>query len=64
MSTPLLTDERLFMEFLRDNGWTAIGYSETYYPEWLRFYTFPHYEKVEGRWRMRAESKQRLGITA
>jgi len=62
----LLTDERPFRLFLKEQGWTSMGYTDRYYPEWLRWTTFPHYERVVARWghiwRMKSESKKLLGI--
>jgi hypothetical protein len=63
----LLTDERPFRLFLAENGWTGVGYSNDYYPEWLRWITFPCYERVSNGcwmvWRMKPKAQAALART-
>ena len=51
-----------FEWFLFDNGWMDVGYSATYYPEWLKTDTYPHYERVNGEWRMKESSRVKFGF--
>jgi len=54
------SEERMFELFLIENGWTSVGYSLTYYPEWLRRTTFPCYERKYGRWHMKWEKEREI----
>jgi hypothetical protein len=53
-------DEQMFEMFLIENGWTSVGYSLTYYPEWLKLMTFPCYERIGGKWTMKPEKRLEL----